>query len=152
MDAQIKALIERAQQESKGISVLNTKKELEIFYTANAANYKTWRAIASIEDWLPVDPEFLQKFRQMLSENGVETRVIFKESGLQYEKAPLPHRTVKIVPESYTFRSSVDILDDKILIMNPHQAVLGIVIESETLVDVFIDMFDMLWSQLPERA
>ncbi len=151
MDSQIQALIDRAQQESKGISVLNTKKELEIFYTTNASKYKIWRALASIEDWLPVDPEFLQSFRKQLSDNGVDTRVIFKAPGLEYEKALLPHRSIKVVPDSYTFRSSVDILDDKILIMNPHQTVLGVVIESAALVDVFIDMFDMLWSQLPDR-
>lgn len=150
MDEHIQNLIERAKQESKGISVLNTKKELEAFYTDNAGQYKTWRALASIEDWLPVDPEFLQRFRKELSDKGVDTKVIFKAKGLEYE-TPLLHREVKVVPDSYTFKSSVDILDDKILVMNPHQTVLGLVIESSVLVDVFIDMFDMLWNLLPEN-
>lgn len=151
MDETIQNLIDRASKESKGISILNTPDQLEVFYLSNLENYSEWRAIASIEDWLPVNPAFLQEFRKKLSERKVNTRVIFKESGLKHEVAELPYRQVKVVPDSYSFKSSIDILDDKILIMNPHQTVLGLVLESAVLVDVFIDMFDMLWSLLPEK-
>lgn len=151
MDKHIQELVNNASKESRGISILNTADQLESFYLSNVDKYKNWRAIASIEDWLPVSPDFLQEFRKKLSDNGVDTKVIFKESGLKYEIAALPHRRVKVVPDAYSFKSSVDILDDKILIMNPHQAVLGLVLESKVLVDVFIDMFDMLWTSLPER-
>lgn len=151
MDSHIKDLIEKASKESKGISILNTVDELESFYISHVGKYKKWRAISSIEDWLPVSPDFLQEFRKKLSDASVETLVIFKESGLKFEQNNLPHRIIKVVPNTYSFRSSVDILDDKILIMNPHQTILGLVIESPVLVDVFIDMFDMLWSFLPEK-
>ena len=151
MDNKINDLIALASKEARGISVLNTPDELQNFYLENVSRYSTWRAFASIEDWLPVNPDFLQNFRKLLSEAGVDTRVIFKESGLTYELAALPHRTIKTIPDSYSFKSSVDILDDKILIMNPHQTVLGLVIESPVLVDVFIDMFDMLWELLPTK-
>ena len=150
MDTKIQKLIDLASKESKGISVLNTVSELENFYNSNFDKYKTWRAIASIEDWLPVSPEFLQEFRKKLSDANVDTKVIFKESGIKYENAKLPNRQFKTVPDTYTFKSSIDILDDKILIMNPHQTVLVLVIESPILVDIFIDMFDMLWKLLPE--
>lgn len=152
MDKHIQELIDNASKESKGISILNTADQLESFYLSNVDTYKNWRAMASIEDWLPVSPDFLQEFRKKLSDSGVDTRVIFKESGLKYEVATLPHRHVKVVPDTYSFKSSVDILDDKILIMNPHQTVLGLVLESKVLVDVFIDMFDMLWASLPEKS
>src|ERR1700733_9336443 len=101
MDKHIQELIDNASKESKGISILNTADQLETFYLTNVDKYKNWRAIASIEDWLPVNPEFLQEFRKKLSEQGVDTRVIFKESGLKYEVAELPHRHVKVVPDSY---------------------------------------------------
>lgn len=150
MDEQIQKLISEASKEQKGITVLNTVEQLKNFYLANVSEYKLWRAFASIEDWLPIDEVFLQDFRQKLSESSVQTRVIFKEGGLKHE-VPLPYRQIKIVPDSYRFKSSIDILDDKIFIMNPHQTVLGLVIESKVLVDVFIDMFDMLWELLPEQ-
>jgi hypothetical protein len=150
MDEKIQKLIAEASEERKGITVLNTVEELKDFYLSNIPNYTQWRAFASIEDWLPVDADFLQDFRMKLSEAGVDTRVIFKQEGLKHE-LPLAHRQVKVVPDSYHFKSSIDILDDKILIMNPHQTVLGLVIESKVLVDVFIDMFDMLWNLLPEQ-
>jgi hypothetical protein len=151
MDKQIQDLIDHASKESKGISILNTADQLEDFYNSNVGKYTKWRAMASIEDWLPINPEFLQEFRRKLSDAHVDTKVIFKESGLKYEIVTLPNRHVKTVPDTYSFKSSIDILDDKILIMNPHQTVLGLVIESPILVDIFIDMFDMLWSHLPEK-
>lgn len=152
MDTQIQKLIDRASQEQKGIMVLNTTEQLKDFYLSNLTEYKEWQAIASIEDWLPVDAEFLQEFRKKLNNNKVQTRVIFKEEGLKYEDEKMEYREVRVVPNSYRFKSSIDILDDKILIMNPHQTFLGIVIESKILVDVFLDMFDMLWEILPNES
>ena len=151
MDEQIKRLIAEASKEQRGVTVLNTVEQLKEFYLSNIQNYKEWRAFASIEDWLPVDVDFLQDFRVKLSEAGVDTKVIFKEAGLRHETQNLPYRQIKIVPDSYRFKSSIDILEDKMLIMNPHQTVLGLVIESKILVDVFVDMFDMLWNLLPEQ-
>lgn len=151
MDEIIQKLIDRATKESKGISVINSVDQLREFYTDNVARYSEWRAIASIEDWLPVDAEFLQSFRKQLSINGVHTKVIFKESGLKFERESLEKREVKVIPDSYRFRSSLDILDDKILIMNPHQTILGLVLESRPFVDVFVDVFDVLWQSLPNR-
>lgn len=150
MDKKIQELIDKAQTQGKGVSFLNTSDQLKRFYLDGLERYKEWRALASIEDWLPVDQDFLQDFRLKLNEKGINIRVIFKKSGLQYEPGNLKHRYVKVVPDSYKFRSSIDILEDKILIMNPHLSVLGIVIEGEALVDVFIDMFDLLWDSLPE--
>lgn len=150
MDEHIQKLINEASKESKSITVLNTSQQLKDFYLDNLTKYKQWRALASIEDWLPVDHDFLQEFRKNLSDNKVDTRVIFKEEGLKYELETLPFRSVRVVPDTYKFKSSIDILDDKILVMNPHQTILGLVIDSPVLVDVFIDMFDMLWDSLPE--
>ncbi len=152
MDQAIQNLIKRAETQAKGVTFLNTPDQLKEFYLSGLETYKEWRALASIEDWLPVDREFLQEFRASLDERKIATRVIMKAGGLVFEPKGLQHRSVKTVPDSYTFQSSIDILDDKILVMNPHMSVLGIVIESETLIDVFRDMFDMLWSSLPGDA
>lgn len=151
MDKAIQNLIKKAETQAKGVTFLNTPDQLKDFYLSGLDKYTEWRALASIDDWLPVDREFLQDFRLKLDERKIATRVIMKSSGLQFEPTGLQHRSVKAIPDSYTFRSSIDILDDKILVMNPHMSVLGLVIESETLIDVFRDMFDMLWTSLPER-
>lgn len=151
MDKAIQSLIKKAETQAKGVTFLNTPDQLKDFYLSGLDKYTEWRALASIDDWLPVDREFLQDFRLKLDERKIVTRVIMKSSGLQFEPTGLQHRSVKTIPDSYTFRSSIDILDDKILVMNPHMSVLGLVIESDTLIDVFRDMFDMLWTSLPER-
>ncbi|MFH1253273.1 MAG: hypothetical protein V1664_03010 [Candidatus Uhrbacteria bacterium] len=151
MDKIIKKLIKKAETQAKGVAFLNTPDQLKNFYLSGLDKYTEWRALASIDDWLPVDREFLQDFRLKLDKRKVSTRVIMKADGLRFEPRGLKYRSVKTVPNSYTFRSSIDVLDDKILVMNPHMSVLGLVIESETLIDVFRDMFDMLWTSLPKQ-
>jgi len=151
MDQAIQELIKKAETRAKGVTFLNTPDQLKDFYLSGLDYYTEWRALASIEDWLPVDREFLQDFRLKLDERQIATRVIMKSTGLSFEPTGLKYRSVKTVPDSYTFRSSIDILNNKILVMNPHLSVLGLVIEGDALIDVFRDMFDMLWASLPEQ-
>lgn len=146
----IRSAMALGKNKSQGVHFLNTTQELKTFYRDGLKKYKRWNAIASIEDWLPVDDAFLQDFRQELDARKIRTRIILKKPGLKYEPEGLKYREVKIIPSSYKFRSSVDILDDKLLIMNPSLKVLGLVIEMKPLLDVFHDTFDLLWEALPE--
>lgn len=134
-----------------GVYFLNTTNELKNFYLDGLKKYKQWKAIASVEDWLPVDDNFLQEFRQQLDAKKVKTKVIIKKPGLKYEPTGLKYREVKVIPSSYKFRSSVDILDDKLLIMNPSLKVLGLVIDIMPMLDIFHDTFDLIWDTLPKE-
>lgn len=149
MEKSIKNVIKYAENNPHGVYFLNTQQELKNFYLEGLNKYKTWKAIASIEDWLPVDKNFLQDFRKKLDEKKIKTRVIFKESGLKFEPKGLNYREVKVIPPSYEFQSSIDILEDKLLIMNPDLNVLGLVVEIDSILDIFNDVFDLLWDTLP---
>jgi len=149
MEKYIKQLIKTAQVKPHGVYFLNTKQELKDFYLQDLKKYKTWKAIANIENWLPVDAEFLQDFRKQLNNRKIKTRVLFQKEGLKHEPGNLKYREVKIIPSQYKFKSSVDILPDKLLIMNPELKVLGLVIEIESVLDIFNDIFDFLWATLP---
>jgi len=142
--------IKLAEAKYPGVHFLNTTQELKNFYTDGLKKYKKWKAIASIENWLPVDDVFLQDFRKELDKRRIKTKVIFKESGLKYEPEGLKHRQIKLIPDTYKFKSSVDILDDKLLIMSPKMKVRGLVIEIEPMLDIFNDIFDLLWEALPD--
>lgn len=151
MEKLVNGAIKLAEAKHPGVYFLNTEQELKNFYTSGLKKYKKWKAIASIENWLPVDDVFLQNFRKELDKRGIRTKVIFKEAGLKYEPKGLKHRHIKIIPDSYKFKSSVDILDDKLLIMSPKLKVKGLVIEIEPMLDIFNDIFDLLWETLPEK-
>ncbi len=150
MNKLIKEAIKLGGTGQRGVYFLNTTQELKDFYLDGLKKYKQWKAIASIEDWLPVDDNFFQDFRKKLDERKIKTKVIFKKSGIKYEPKGLKYREVKVIPASYKFRSSVDILDDKLLIMNPRLKTLGLVIDMKPMLDVFHDTFDLLWATLPK--
>jgi len=150
MEKLIKNAVKMAETKQTGVYFLNTTQELKDFYLDGLSKYKKWKAIASIENWLPVDDAFLQDFRRELDRQRIKTKIIFKESGLKHEPEGLKYRHIKVVPDSYKFKSSVDILEDKLLIMSPKLKVKGLVIEIEPMLDIFNDIFDLLWETLPE--
>lgn len=150
MDDIIQSVTSQLADKPYSVSILNTKQQVKNFYLHQLSIQKEWRAIASIEDWLPIDPEFMLSFRAQLEQHKIPTRVIFKEVGLAHEPQGFQYRRVKIIPDSYTFKSSIDILDRSLLILNPHLHVLGMVIETPAMIDIFQDTFEMLWSALPE--
>lgn len=147
----INKAIRLAKTKPGGVYFLNTTQEVKNFYTDGLKKYKKWKAISNIRTWLPIDDVFLQDFRKELDKRKIKTKVIFKESGLKYEPKGLKYREIKIVPNSYKFQSSIDILDDKLLIMNPKMKVLGLVIEIKPMLDIFNDLFDLLWDTLPKN-
>ncbi|MFA6322972.1 MAG: hypothetical protein WCX71_05920 [Candidatus Buchananbacteria bacterium] len=150
MEKIIKSAIKLAEAKYPGVYFLNTTQELKNFYTSGLKKHKRWKAIASIENWLPVDDVFLQDFRKELDKRKIKTQVIFKEAGLKFEPKGLKYRKVKVMSDKYKFKSSVDILNDKLLIMSPKMKVKGLVIEIEPMLDIFNDIFDLLWETLPE--
>ncbi len=150
MEKIIKSAIKLAETKYPGVYFLNTTQELKSFYTSGLKTHKQWKAIASIENWLPVDDVFLQDFRKELDKRKIRTKVIFKKAGLKFEPSGLKYRHVKVIPNTYKFKSSVDILDDRLLIMSPKLKVKGLVIEIQPMLDIFNDIFDLLWETLPE--
>lgn len=73
MDKKVQKLLIKAQTQAKGVTFLNTPDQLKQFYLNGLRTYKEWRALASIEDWLPVDQEFLQDFRVKLNDHKIDT-------------------------------------------------------------------------------
>lgn len=148
----LNTLTTQLSEKPYSVSILNTREQVKNFYLHQLDKQTEWRAIASIEDWLPIDKVFLQEFRQRLEDKKIPTRVIFKESGLVHEPRHMQFRRIKTIPNAYQFKSSIDILSDSLLILNPHLHVLGMVIETPSMIDIFQDTFELLWAALPDHA
>jgi hypothetical protein len=52
---------------------------------------------------------------------------------------------VRTLSPTHTFKSTIDIFDDKVIVVTPDLHALAVVIEVPTMVDVFQAMFDLLW-------
>lgn len=140
--------LEKQTLSATGLRFITTKKELEQFYTGVLTDYKnkSYRAIGSATAWEGIDPEFFQKFRRDRAHAHIKTRILLSaDSIIASPTDPKLLREVRVLPPEYPFKSTIDIFDNKIIVVSPDLSALAVVIEVPTMVDVFRAMFDMLW-------
>ena len=141
--------IEKQDISHVGLRFIETKQELERFYTGILIEYKgkSYDAIGSATAWEGINPEFFQKFRFDRADAKIKTRILLSADSIEAspDDAKLL-REVRVLPKNHTFKSTMDIFDDKILIINPDQSALAVVIEVPSMVDIFKEMFEMLWT------
>ncbi|MCX6714265.1 MAG: hypothetical protein NTX72_00430 [Candidatus Uhrbacteria bacterium] len=142
--------VEKQTVSSVGLRFIETKQELERFYTGILAEYKgkSYDAIGSATAWEGINPEFFQKFRFDRADAKIKTRILLSADSVKAspddEKLL---REVRVLPKNHIFKSTMDIFDDKILIVSPDQTALAVVIEVPSMVDIFKEMFEMLWDK-----
>ncbi len=131
-----------------GLRFIETKQELERFYTGILVEYKgkNYDAVGSATAWEGIDPEFFQKYRFDRADAKIKTRILLSADSAAASPADVKLlRDVRVLPKNHTFKSTMDIFADKILIVNPDQSTLAVVIEVPSMVDIFKEMFEMLW-------
>jgi sugar-specific transcriptional regulator TrmB len=138
--------IEKQTVSTVGLRFIETKQELERFYTGILVEYKgkSYSAIGSATAWEGIDPDFFQKFRFDRANAKIKTRILLSADSI---KASPDDTKVRVLPKNHTFKSTMDIFDDKILVVNPDQTALAVVIEVPSMVDIFKEMFEMLWEK-----
>lgn len=144
--------LEKKQAQAIGLRFIETKDEIENFYINVIKEYKdkSYQAIGSAQNWESIDPEFFHQFRQDRAEANIRTRLLVTaESEQMHIKERSLLRTVKYLPGKYSFKSTIDIFDDKILIISPEMSSLAVVIEIPAMTDVFKSIFEIIWELMP---
>lgn len=142
--------IEKKTVQQVGLRFIETKEELKKFYTGILTDYKnkTYCAIGSTPAWESIDPEFFATYRRDRARAKIKTRLLItEESVTKSPNDPTLLRDVRVLPPNHTFKSTIDIFNDKILIMNPDQTALAVVIEVPSMVDIFKEIFEIVWEQ-----
>lgn len=131
-----------------GLRTIETKDELENFYNEVLDEYKNkeYYAIGNTTAWEEIDPDFFKKYRKQRATNKIKTKLLLSSDSKSInpvDKSLL--REFKYLPSKYKFKSTIDIFNDKILIISPELSSLAIVIEVPVMVDVFKSIFEILW-------
>lgn len=146
--------LQKAQQPVAGIRFIETKKELETFYTVTLKEYRNreYRVIGSTTAWENINPEFFQQMRAFRSKANIRTKLLLTSDSRSInptDKKLL--REFKYLPAKYAFKSTIDIFDDKILIIGPDQTGLAVVLEIPSMVDIFKSLFQIIWDTTPAK-
>lgn len=144
--------LEKTRLQVSGLRFIETIDELKKFYADILNEYKNkeYYAIGSAGAWEGLNPEFFVQYRKDRAKANIKTRILL--SNYKPEASPDDAnllRKVKFLPEKYAFKSTIDIFNDKILIISSDLTSLAVVIQIPAMTDIFKAMFEMLWENSP---
>ncbi|MFA6424165.1 MAG: helix-turn-helix domain-containing protein [Candidatus Magasanikbacteria bacterium] len=146
-------LVEKKQVMATGLRFIETVEELKQFYNGILDEYKgkQYLAIGNTAAWEGLEPEFFVNFRRQRAENKIKTKLLLTFNSVEINPIETSLlREWKYLPEKYKFQSTIDIFNDKILIVSPELSSLAVVIAVPAMTDIFKSVFEMLWQMLPE--
>ncbi|MEI7498076.1 MAG: helix-turn-helix domain-containing protein [Candidatus Falkowbacteria bacterium] len=138
--------MEKKQAQATGLRFIETKEELRQFYTDILSDHKAYLVIGNAQAWQNIDPEFFTEYRKIRANLGIKTRLLL--SGDSQETNPEKKdllRNFRYLPKEYQFKSTINIFNDKILIVSPHSSSLAVIISIPAMVDVFKSIFEIIW-------
>jgi len=146
--------LDKQQAQVFGLRFIESKSELENFYQEILDEYKnkSYYAIGNANAWEGVDPEFFIAFRKRRARNNIRTKLLLSSDSAKInptEKELL--REYKYLPATYSFKSTIDIYNDRILIISPELSSLAVVIAIPAMVDIFKSMFEIIWDSVDEN-
>lgn len=143
--------LEKKQAQTIGLRFIETKAELKKFYAGILDEYKNkeYHIIGSLHGWEDIEPEFFIQYRKDRGVANIKTKLLLTaDSNKDNPSDSVLKRDVRFLPPQYSFKSTIDIYRDKILIVSPELRALAVVIAIPAMVDVFESMFTMLWEKV----
>lgn len=140
--------LEKKQLQTIGLRVIETIDELKQFYLGVLKDYrgKGYAIMGNSNAWQGLDPTFFIQFRKDRAQANIRTRILLSADSKQTNPTDgRLLRETRFLPAKYTFKSTIDIFHDKVLIVSPDQTSLAIVIAVPAMVDIFQSTFDALW-------
>ena len=145
--------MDRAQTQKLGLRFIESKSELEKFYDEVLIDYKNkeYHIIGSTPSWESIDPHYFVKFRENRAKANIQTKLLLTADSKKDSPAGKDLlRQVRFLPKQYSFRSTLDIFDDKVLIVSPELTSLAVIVAVPAMVDIFKSIFAMLWENVME--
>lgn len=146
--------LDKKQAQTFGLRFIETKRELEEFYVEILEEYKNreYSVIGNTKAWEGVEPEFFTQYRKNRAKVNIRTRLLLTSDSEKLNPTDSKLlRDYRFLPKKCQFKSTIDIFDDKILIVNPSLSSLAIVIAIPAMTDVFHTIFELLWSITPKK-
>jgi sugar-specific transcriptional regulator TrmB len=144
--------LEKKQISIPGLRFIETNKELEKFYYDILAEYKnkSYYIIGDIEAWENNNKSaFLKQYRKDRAKAGIKTKILLSyNSKIFNPETESLLREYKYLPEKYSFKSTMDIFKDKILIVSHSFNSIAVVIEIPEMVSIFKSMFEIIWNRM----
>ena len=144
--------MQNSSEKPYGVRFIQTKREFESFYNNILSEYrdKSYYIIGNTNAFIGLDTDFVIDFRKKRAQRNIRTKLILSHDSKSSvgQDDPSLLREFKYLSEKYSFKSTIDIYDDKILIIGPDVKAMAVVIAVPPMVDVFRSVFEVIWESL----
>lgn len=146
---------EKKQITQFGLRFIETVEELKQFYGGILDEYdqkknKEYQIIGNSSVWEGLAPEFFVNYRKERAFRKIKTKLLLSADSVPHNPTgDALLREYKYISEKYRFRSTIDIFDEKVLIVSPQLSSLAVVVAVPAMVDVFKSVFEIIWDTLP---
>ncbi len=113
--------------------------------------HDTWYAISDTHQWVETDPEFFEAFILRRVKKNLDVRLLLKDSERAQATKRLErnyNQQVKILPHS-ALTTNILITPKKVIFHQLTPPVLAIVVENRSIVAALKEVFELLWSAIP---
>lgn len=140
--------LDKKQIQSLGLRFVETTTELKQFYDDVLTEYKNkeYYAIGNTNAWENVSKDFVAEYRKERARLKIRTKLLLTSDSAvinPLDKSLL--REFKYLPPKYQFKSTMDIFDDKVIIISPELTSLAVVISVPAMIDIFRGIFNIIW-------
>ncbi|OGG58523.1 hypothetical protein A2765_02230 [Candidatus Kaiserbacteria bacterium RIFCSPHIGHO2_01_FULL_56_24] len=146
--------MEKKEARAFGLRFIETISELKTIYRDILDEYRgrEYRIIGSAPAWEGISKEFFEQYRKDRAARNIKTRLLLtaESETMNIEGASLL-REFRYLPSNHSFKSTIDIFEDKILVISPDLSALAVVIAIPAMIDVFSSIFEMLWNLSANR-
>lgn len=145
--------LEKKHTQTEGLRFIETKEELRQFYMDILEDHTYYQVIGNAFTWKNIDPEFFDQYRVLRAKRGIKTVLLLSaDSRESNPTSPDLLRECRYLPERYVFKSTLNIFNDKILVVSPESSSLAVVIAVPAMVDIFKSIFEILWAGAGEEG
>jgi sugar-specific transcriptional regulator TrmB len=150
--------MEKKEAQALGLRFIETKEELKQYYQDILDDYskkknKQYYVISNDLTWENIDPEFFMKFRRQRANSGIKIKLLLSndsEKSVDIDKTL--GREIKYFSAKYKLDCSIEILNNKVIIISHELKSIAVVISIPPMVVAFKTIFEILWDLMVESS
>ena len=111
--------------------------------------------ISSHSEWYDLDKKWFEKFSEKRNNRGFDFRFMLLDSEygrLLQKRQSIYHQQIKILPKNLHFTSVIIITPQRVLVHNLNSHVEGLVIENSNIIEMFFQVFNLLWHSVDDNT
>ncbi|MBI4363385.1 MAG: hypothetical protein HY545_00875 [Candidatus Doudnabacteria bacterium] len=117
--------------------------------------HEDYLIVSDQEKWMSADKEYFLDFTKRRAKLPIKIRLLLQDTPDAREfqkKGKLYNFTIKILPPETKLNTNLVVIPQRALIHQLTPPIIAIVIENKSVIQMFREMFEIMWKAIPDQA